>query len=102
MEVEALLEFARTQVTSPRGTRVLDVAAAASHLAGGDAVLRIVDTSPRLRRRVNRQWTWFILPPGTDRTIVCQVESSAVAHFDELADMATDIANSVEVTLAGS
>ena len=34
--------------------------------------------------------------------VLCQVESSAVAHFDELADMATDIANSVVVTLEGA
>lgn len=60
---------------------------------------RIVDGAPRFIRRVNREWIWFILPPGTDRTVGCQFESSSVAHFDELADMAIGIANSVEVTL---
>ena len=59
-----------------------------------------VDTSPRLRRRVSREWAWYILPPGTDRTVMVHVESSAVQHFDEIADMTTAIANSVAVTLA--
>lgn len=99
MEVEALLSFVRERVSPPRGTRVLDVAALPSRVVAGEAVLRIVDVAPRFRRQVSRQWTWFILPPGTDRTIACQVESSSIAHFDELADMATDIANTVEITV---
>lgn len=99
MSVEALLDLVRNEVNAPRGVRILDVAAAPSKVAAGDAVLRVLDKSPRFRRQVTREWTWYILPPGTDRTIACQLESSSVAHFDELANMATDIAHGVEVTL---
>ncbi|WP_203674538.1 hypothetical protein [Cellulomonas phragmiteti] len=68
-------------------------------LTAGEAVLQIVDTARRFRRRICREWSWFILPPGTHDLVLVHVESSAVAHFDELADMSTDIANSVTVTL---
>lgn len=101
MDVEALSAFVREGFSLPRGHRLLDVAVAPGRLSAGEAVLRIVDRAPRFTRRVTREWTWFILPPGTDRTVGCQFESSSVAHFDELAEIATDIANSVEVALEG-
>lgn len=99
LDVEPLMEFVRERARGGRGERVLDVAAMPSRVIAGDAVLRIVDTSRLFSRQVNRRWTWFVLPPGTGATIACELESSAIAHFDELADMATDIANSVTVTL---
>lgn len=99
-DLERLLEEARSRVDLPFGTRLLDVAAVPSRVVAGEAVLRIVDTSPRFRRRVSREWVWFILPEGTDLTVMCHVESSAVQHFDEIAEMTTAIANSVAVTLA--
>lgn len=99
-EVDRLLDVARTRVDLSRGTRLLDVAAVPSRVVAGEAVLQIVDTSPRFRRRVSREWAWYILPPGTDTTVLCHVESSAVQHFDEIAEMTTAIANSVVVTLA--
>ena len=98
--VEAVLERARTEVTVPPGVRLLDVAALPGAVTAGDAVVQIVDTATRFRRRVTREWSWFILAPGTDDLVLVHVESSSVAHFDALADMATDIANSVELTLA--
>ena len=75
------------------------MAALPSQVAAGDAVLQIVDTAPRFRRRVSREWSWFILPPDTEDLVLVHVESSSIAHFDQLADMSTDIANAVEVTL---
>ncbi|MCC2333600.1 hypothetical protein [Cellulomonas wangsupingiae] len=99
MDLETLLTFVRNEVGRSRGTRLLDVAALPSRVLAGEAVLRIVDTTPRFRRQVNREWTWFILPPGTDRTVACHISSDSIAHFDQLADMSTDIANAVEVTL---
>lgn len=99
-DLEGTLQHARTSVRVPRGVRLLDVAALPSRVVAGEAVLQIVDTAPRLRRRLTREWAWFILPPGTDRTVMVHVESTAVQHFDEVADMTTAIANSVVVTLA--
>lgn len=97
--VEAILERARSEITLPAGVRLLDVTALPGWVSAGDAVLQIVDTAPRFGRRISREWSWFILVPGTDDLLLVHVESSAIAHFDELADMATDIANSVVVTL---
>lgn len=98
MNVERLLTYVRDAALS-RGERVTDIAAAPGRVTAGDAVLRIVDTVSRFRRQLTREWTWFILPRGTDEMVACQVRADAVAHFDELADVSTDIANSVEVTL---
>lgn len=97
--VEAVLERARSEITLPAGLRLLDAAAMPGSVTAGEAVLQIVDTAPRFRRRITREWSWFILPPGTDDLVLVHLESSAIAHFDELADMATDIANSVSITL---
>ena len=99
LDLEEVLESARSKTTVPTWTKLLDVAALPSRVSAGEAVLRIVDKAPRLTRRLCREWTWFILPPGTDHLVLCQVESSSIAHFDQLADMSTDIANAVEVTL---
>ncbi|UZN03045.1 hypothetical protein [Cellulomonas sp. S1-8] len=98
-DIEALLESARSEVTVPTWTKLLDVAALPSRVTAGEAILRIVDKAPRLTRRLYREWTWVILPPDTGRMVLCQVGSSSIAHFDQIADMTTDIANSVEVTL---
>ena len=84
---------------APRVQRVADPAALA-RVAAGEAVLQIVDTAPRFRRRLSREWAWFILPPGTDDTVMLHVESTEVQRFDEIADMTTAMANSVDVTLA--
>jgi len=97
--LERVLERARADIPLPPGVRLLDVAALPSQVAAGDAVLQIVDTAPRFRRRVSREWSWFILPPDTEDLVLVHVESSSIAHFDQLADMSTDIANAVEVTL---
>ncbi len=99
-DLEGTLQYARTSVHVPRGVRLLDVAALPSRVVAGESVLQIVDTAPRFRRRLSREWAWFILPPGTDRTVMVHVESTEVQHFDEIADMTTAIANSVDVTLA--
>lgn len=99
-DLDRVLEEARSRVDLSFGTRLLDVAAVPSRVVAGEAVLQIVDTSPRFRRRVSREWVWFILPEGTDLTVLVHVESSAVQHFDELAEMTTGIANSVAVTVA--
>ncbi len=98
MSPDRLMAFVR-DVPRSRRTRTLDIAVARRRLEPGEGVLRIVDRAPRLTRRVSREWTWYILPTGTDDLIACQVESSSVAHFDALADMTTDIANSIEITL---
>ena len=100
LDLDGLLDFARTNVQVPRSSRLLDVAALPSRVPAGEAVLQIVDTSPRLRRRGSREWAGFILPPGTDETVMLHVESTEVQHFDEIAEMTTAIANSVDVTLA--
>ena len=99
-DVDGTLHYARTSPHVPRGVRLLDVAALPSRVAAGEAVLQIVDTAPRFRRRLSREWAWFILPPGTDDTVMLHVESTEVQRFDEIADMTTAMANSVDVTLA--
>lgn len=99
-DLEERLEIARTGVKAARGTRLLDVAALPSRVVAGEAVLQIIDTSPRFSRRVAREWVWYILPPGTEDTVLCEFRCESVAHFDELADITTDVANSVVVTLA--
>lgn len=99
MDLQTLLDLVRERARAPRGMRVLDVAALPSRVTAGDAVLRVIDKAPRFRRQVSREWTWFIQPRGTDETVVCQVESTSIAHFDHIAEMTTAIAHSVTVTL---
>ncbi|QWC15834.1 hypothetical protein KKR89_16495 [Cellulomonas dongxiuzhuiae] len=99
MNVETLLDAVRTGARPRWAGRLLEVAAFPSHVTAGDAVLRIVDRAPRLSRRVSREWTWFILPADTGQFVSCQFESSSVEHFDHIAEVATDVANMVEVTL---
>ena len=98
MTMDELLEFARDPFY-PRGTRVVDLAAVPSSVTAGEAVLRIVDKLHRFRRTVAREWTWFILPTGTTDIVALQLESWWIAHFDELTDVSTDIADAVEVTV---
>jgi len=98
--LEERLGLARTAVKVPRSMRLLDVAALPSRVVAGEAVLQIIDTSPRFSRRVTRDWIWHILPEGTADTVRCEFRCESVAHFDELADITTDVANSVVVTLA--
>lgn len=97
MEACDLTQFVSEAARRAKGARVVDLSAAPTRVVAGDAVLRIVDRATRFRRQVTREWSWFILPPGTSETVVCQFESDAAAHFDEIADMTTDIANAVRV-----
>lgn len=94
-----ILERTRANIPVPRGVRVLDVAAQRASVPAGEAVLQIVDTAPRFRRRVTREWSWFILPPQTDDFVMLHVDSTFVSHFDEIANMTTAIASAIEITL---
>ena len=99
LSVEDVVEAARDTSALPRTHKMLDIAALPGRVSSGDAVLRVADTAPRFSRRVTREWTWFLLPPGTDRMLLCQVEASSIAHFDVVGGMAHDIADGVEIEL---
>lgn len=97
--VEELLSFAREGVTVPRGAKVLDVAALPTTTPCGDGVLQIVDTRRRISRRVSREWAWYLLPPGTEETVLLQVESDLVGLFGPVGDLAAEIAHTITVEL---
>lgn len=97
--IDRTLEFARSQVTVPRGSQVLDVVAVPTSTPVGEAVLQIVDSRRRRSRRVTREWAWYILPPGTDETLLLQVQSDLVSLFAQIGDLAAEVADSITVEL---
>ncbi len=58
-----------------RGVRITDCAAGTGELAVGPAVLQMVEMVPRFSRRITTQLNWFVLPPGTSDTVLCQFET---------------------------
>lgn len=97
--VDEMLHFALTGVTVPRGAKVLDIAALPTSTPAGDAVIQIVDTRPRMSRRVTREWAWYIQPPGTDETLLLQAQTDLVGFFDQVADLTADIVHTIAVEL---
>jgi len=93
------LDFAHSSASPMRGAKLLNAEVAPARTVAGDAVLRTVDSVRRVTRRVSREWTLYILPPGTDETLLLQAQSSHVAFFDEITESLADIARTVAVTL---
>lgn len=98
LTLDERLELARSRHAA-KGYRLVEAAAFPSRVAAGEAVLHVADVSPRFRRAVERSITWYVLPAGTQDTVIFQCQSESVAHFDLLADYAAEIANTITVRL---
>ena len=96
-DLETTLEFVRSQASVGRGMKMLDVATTPTRTPLGDAVLQVLDMSRRFRRRVTREWAWFILPPGTSDIVAFQVQSDHLGAFEQLGDIATEVVHSLTV-----
>lgn len=94
------LAIAGSRPPAPRGHKIVDLAATPVACPAGDAVLRILDTAPRWTRRVTREWTWIILPPGTHEIVLLQIQCTSPAEFDRVLDLGCDIADTIRVELA--
>ena len=96
-DLETTLAFVRSQTSVGRGMKLLDVATTPTCTPLGDAVLQVLDMSKRFRRRVTREWAWFILPRGTNDIVAFQVQSDHLGAFEQLGDIAAEIAHSLTV-----
>ena len=95
---EALLALAQDPPRR-KGLRVLESSAAPGQLAAGPAVLLVTDLTARFSRRIVREYTWFVLPPGTDETLMCQFETDQAWAFEPLGDQTNLVTDSLVVTL---
>ncbi|MGN8244451.1 hypothetical protein ACTHAM_001354 [Cellulomonas soli] len=80
-------------------TRVLHVEASPGQVAAGPVVLQLLETVTRPSRKVMTRLSWFILPPDTDQTVLCQFDTEHPALVDALGWETNTVTDSVVVHL---